>query len=424
MIRKNSRFKKVFFIIFLIFVLLLITISFLKASYNNTTSPGASYWQFQSIDTMKYSRDLARERLNDPSFNAIIEQQVKQIADTGATHIAIGTPYDDEFHPILQQWVRSARRNNLNVWFRGNWSGWEGWFDYPKITREEHIQKTKNFILQNPSLFKDGDVFSACPECENGGPGDPRITGDVEGHRQFLIDEYNVSKQAFQKIKKDIATNYNSMNGDVARLIMDRETTKALGGLVVVDHYVNTPEKLVADIREYAELSGGKVVLGEFGAPIPDIHGELNEEEQAAWIKKALELLTQTENLVGMNYWTSVGSSTALWDEDGVPHKAVEKLKSIYKPTFIRINVQNELGQSIKNVTLTAGEKAVHSESGQFVTVYLDETVHATISAEGYLSNKTVINGQNVTIVLKKEKESIFFKIQKILNNIFQPPQG
>src|SRR3990167_5091604 len=200
-------------------------------------APRATWWQVQSVDTMKYSRDLAREKLHDPAFTGLIDSQVRDIDSTGAIHVAIATPYDDEFLPVLKLWVTAARKYRLGVWFRGNFSGWEGWFEYPKISRDQHLAMTENFILSHPDLFRDGDIFSPCPECENGGPGDPRH------------------------------------NGDVARLVMDRPTTAALDGIVVVDHYVADPQKLVSDLVSLADSSGGQVVLGEFGVPIPGIHG-------------------------------------------------------------------------------------------------------------------------------------------------------
>ena len=85
---------------------------------------------------MKYSRDLAREKLDDPSFDKIIDKQMADISATGANYVAIGTPYDAEFIPMLKRWVASARKHNLHVWFRGNFSGWEEWFDYPKIDHD------------------------------------------------------------------------------------------------------------------------------------------------------------------------------------------------------------------------------------------------------------------------------------------------
>src|SRR3989344_1486296 len=77
--------------------------------------PTLKFWQVQAVDTMKFSRDMARAKLNDPEFDVVINQQIHAIADTGANYVAIGTPYDDEFVPILKRWVAAARRYGLSV---------------------------------------------------------------------------------------------------------------------------------------------------------------------------------------------------------------------------------------------------------------------------------------------------------------------
>ena len=293
-------------------------------------------WNLRAIDTVKYSRDIAREKLSDPTFYEEIDLQMKNIAETGASHVAIGTPYDAEFLPFLRQWVNSARKYRLNVMFRGNLSGWEGWFDYKGITREQHIAGIESFIVNNQDLFQDGDIFSSCTECENGGPGDPRMNGDVKGHREFLIKEYNMMKSTFKKINKDVDANYFSMNGDVARLVMDKETTKALDGLIVIDHYVDSVKKLDEDISEIAEDSGGKVVLGEWGAPIPDINGKMTEAEQALWVADAFKTLEKNNDLVGINYWTHMGSSTQMWNDDNSARDVVEIVKIYFSKMVIK----------------------------------------------------------------------------------------
>lgn len=284
----------------------------------------------RSIDTVKYSRDFAREKKQDLDFDKVITQHVSNIADTNATHIALGVPYDEEFIPFLKRWISVARKHNLKIWFRGNFSGWEEWFGYKKIDRATHIELTKEFILKNAQLFEDGDIFTPCPECENGGPGDPRHTKDVSGHRFFLISEYNTAKEAFSKIGKKVLSGYYSMNGDVAQLIMDKQTTAALGAIVVVDHYVKTPKILIEDIKNYAKISGGKVVLGEFGVPIPDINGKMSEEEQAKWLEEAFEEFKQIRELIGVNYWVSYGGTTELWRANGQAKQAVEVIKKYY----------------------------------------------------------------------------------------------
>lgn len=315
-------------------ILSLLIFYYLKTSATFTVKIEKPIWQIRSIDTVKYSRDLSREKMTDFSFDLVIDQQVKDIKKTGASYVAVGTPYDDEFTPFLKRWVASARRNNLRVWFRGNFSGWEKWFDYEGIDRQTHISKTEKFILGNPDLFADGDIFTPCPECENGGPGDPRKVGDVTEYREFLISEYNISNDAFKKINKRVASGYFSMNYDVAKLVMNPDTTKALGSVVVIDHYVASPMQISSDAKMLAKNSGGKIVLGEFGAPIEDLHGQMTEDEQAIWINRVLESLINTPEVIGVNYWVNVGGSTQIWDNKGNPKKAVDIIIKYYHPTL------------------------------------------------------------------------------------------
>jgi hypothetical protein len=346
-------------------------------------------WDFQGVDTMKYSRDRARQFLDDSRADQIIEAQILQVAILGATHVAIATPYDEEFIPVLQWWVNTARRYGLNVWFRGNWSGWEGWFDYPSITRAQHLAKSEAFVIAHPELFADGDYFSACPECENGGPGDPRMNGDVAGHRQFLIDEHTALQRSFKKIKKSVDTRLNSMNGDVARLIMDKSTTTQLGGIVTIDHYVKTPEKLAADIRDLALQSGGKIVLGEWGAPIPDIHGPFTPTQQADWVRRALALLVQEPSLSGMSYWVSVGGSTALYNDDGSKRPVVDELMQYWHPALARGRVIDQRSRGVRNARVQWGSRSVTTDNqGNFAIAYpVGHTIPVTVSAANHASS-------------------------------------
>lgn len=381
-------------------------------------NPSQKVWDIQSIDTVKYSRDLAKERMNDQAFDSVIDDQVKKISETGATHIALGTPYDKEFIPFMSRWVNSARKYNLKVWFRGNFSGWEHWFNYKPISREEHKELLKNFILNNEALFEDGDIFTSCTECENGGPGDPRKTGDVNGYRQFLIEEYIIGKEAMDSIDKDVSTNYFPMNYDVASLIMDKETTKSLDGIVVIDHYVKTPEQTNMDSTVLAANSGGKIVIGEFGAPIPDIHGQFSEQEQADWIEKTLLLLSQNENVIGINYWTAVGGSTQIWKVNGDKTLSVDVLKRFFSPTFIKGYIIDEAGNPIKEATIRGVlEKTVTNSSGQFSFAHLESGSKVVILAPGYyhVEAQNLPSDKTVKIILRAKEPSFTYNLQKML---------
>lgn len=313
---------------------LIIPIVSLVLNLNKSSIVKKSYlWDFMAVDTVKYSRDLTGQMIDKPEFDAVINEQVADIASLGATHIAIATPYDQRFVPFLERWVRSAREHKLKVWFRGNFSGWENWFGYERMTREEHKILLKEFIENNPGLFEDGDIFTSCPECENGGPGDPRLNGDPEGHKKFLIEEYQISIESFGQIGKKVNSGFYSMNYDVAKLIMDKETTTALGNIVVIDHYIKDPVEVAKDAKEIAAQSGGKVVLGELGAPIPDIHGEYTEEQQSKWIEEALTAASKTPEIIGINYWVNVGGSTRLWNDDGTRRKAADTIRKFFTTT-------------------------------------------------------------------------------------------
>ena len=377
-----------------------------------------NWWEVRSIDTMKYSRDLARAKLKDPAFNSVIDTQMKNIAGTGATHAAIGTPYDEEFRPILARWVAAARKYGLKVWFRGNWSGWEGWFGYPRITESEHIAKTVEFINKNREIFADGDIFTACPECENGQIGDPRNTGDADGYRKFLIAEYQATKKAFGENHQLVPSNYNSMNADVARLIMDKTTTAALDGLVVIDHYVASGQKLATDIKEIADRSGGQVVLGEIGVPIPDIHGFMSEEQQAAWMDETMSQLTPLRQLSGLNYWVNVGGTTSLWEATGPAKKAAGIVKNYYSPQVLTLKVTNEANQKIDSAEVAYHGRIFYTDRQGTVTFPLDPHDNKmSVGVKDYKKSDLVMaEGQSeVEVVLVKTNESWMFKLQKFI---------
>jgi hypothetical protein len=190
---------------------------------------------------------------------------------------------------------------------------------------------------------------------------------------------------AFAEIDVDVNYSFNSMNGDVARLIMDRPTTKALGGYIVVDHYVDKPEQLAEDVAEYGRLSGGKVILGEFGAPIPDIHGRMSDAQQAEWLEETMSLLIEEPALAGMNYWTGVGGSTQIWNSAGEAEPSVEVLRSYYTPKLLSGAVFTKEGDSVVGAKVTSLDKSVISqEDGTFELPYYQTMGNLVITSEGY----------------------------------------
>lgn len=201
------------------------------------------------------------------------------------------------------------------------------------------------------------------------------------------------------------------MNGDVARLIMDKPTTSKLGGIVTIDHYVDSPQQLVRDAQQIASQSGGKIVLGEFGAPIPDIHGQMHEIDQGEWIDQAFQSIIQTPEIIGMNYWTSYGGSTALWKEDHTPFKAVEIINKYYLPPILSGRVLDLQQQPIvgAEVRLSNTRYTFTNNQGYFTLANFSQPTILTVSAHNYQSVSYPVesmNQESITIFLPFEAHS------------------
>lgn len=310
-------------------------------------------WKIRSIDTMKTSRDMARDILTDGE----LEKELQTIKNLGANYVAIDTPYDEEFLPLLKRWVIFARRTGLKVWFRGNWSSWEGWFDYPKnMTPEEHNQETAKFIETNPDLFEDGDIFDPCSECENSGFW--KQPEDNAEYNQFIQDQRKVVKDSFSKIKKRVYTNIFSINGGRAKEVLSKKTLDTLDNVVTIDHYFKDPSSMSQYIDYFSQNYHTTVLVGEFGAPIPDINGSMNENEQAQFINEVFKIMYKDkENVLGINYNVLTGGTTSLLNEDGTPREATEIIKNYFIPGGISGTVTNTVGDRLPNIKVKTSDE-------------------------------------------------------------------
>lgn len=393
-------------------------LSFSTYTFFSDSAKVVNPFKFRAIDTMKYSRDLAEEKLYSKSFDAVIDAQMKLIEDSGATHVAIDTPYDEKFYPILKRWVDSARAHHLAVWFRGNFSGWEGWFGYGKISRASHEYMLNNFLSAHPELFQSGDIFSPCPECENGGPGDPRATGDAAGYNQFLTEEYVISKQAFNTMHKSV-TVYASMNADIAKGVIDKDTARALGGTILIDHYVQSPKQFISDVQSISKRLDAKIGIGEFGAPILDLNGEMSQQAQADYIDSILDLLYQNSSIVPLvNYWVLTGGSTALATDNGNAKPVYSIVKSYFTMPKISGKITDTLGEYMQGVTVSVSGTTYSTESegdGSYAIFLSHRYKKITFEKKGYKTVEITIPDdlEHVNykdVVLEPTNPSLWYK--------------
>ena len=100
---------------------------------------------------MKTSRDNAHRWKDDPKLYEYIDKELSAIVEMGANCVALDTPYNDEFLPYLKQWVTAARKKKLMIWYRGNFSEWEGWFNYKRgMSADELIKRSNAFFHVMP----------------------------------------------------------------------------------------------------------------------------------------------------------------------------------------------------------------------------------------------------------------------------------
>ena len=380
----------------------------------------------QSIDTMKYSRDISGQVLDNPAhFKLLVDKQMALISGAGATHVAIGTPYDAKFLPVLRLWVASARAHHLSVWFRGNFSGWEGWFDYQKIDRDEHKRLLKHFLTSTPDLFINGDVFTPCPECENGGTGDPRQTGDVSGYNNFLIEEKSIADAAFA-LQHKIITVYPSMNADIAKYVISDAVTRAFGGTVLIDHYVRTPEQFASDIQAIPQKINAQIGLGEIGAPIPDLNGDMTEAEQATYVDRLFAAMYMHSDVIPVvNYWVLSGGTTALVNDDGSTRKVYEVLQNYFKAVDVHGTVRNSLGENISTVTLKVKGGPLSVKTTSSYQIFIPRQYHEfSVEAEGYASTSLVLPSGTTTMSLRHDfflqpvHPSVWYKFMLFFNKL------
>ncbi len=318
--------------------------AYYKYSKENLKQPvlkaGIYPWSVRSIDTQvvsKHWENVSRES---------IKEQVNLIKVNGANYVAIGTPYDRL--EDMRMWVEEIHSAGMNVWFRSHWIGWEGDEGVPATLKpNEYLEKTKNFIVSNPELFREGDSFAVCVEAENVGIGLGMRFLNWEEFKTFLLNEIFVANQVFEEIgmKGKIHTNWLSVNGWTAKNILNKELSGIIG-MVTVDNYVgqtktigesDSSEKLVNqtldDLNTIHEKLNVPILIGEWGY---QIYQPVSDVRQANVINQMFMKLRTLDYLIGVNYWVHMGNTSSIFsDKSGsnpTPRLGAEVLRYYFNP--------------------------------------------------------------------------------------------
>lgn len=291
------------------------------------TPPSSSQdnWSVKSVDAQVMSKYWAVTDENQ------IRSLVKADKAIGAKQIAVSANYNN--YNLLKKWADVIHSEGLNVWFRGHWDEWDSW-EKPEIkngiTSGEYLNKTKQFIIAHPELFRAGDSFTMCVESENAAWWTGIDHGPFNGWddwRAFTRNQVTYADDAFSQIGLGgkVKTNWINMNGWVAWNELDQTTVNTLGQLTL-DHIIDWTD----DINTYKNALFSGNGNGFYGYDeyhnkwnVPMMAGEwgystFNQNVDPVYQKELTSAIfkefANRPYIVGINYWIDVGHASRLFD--------------------------------------------------------------------------------------------------------------
>lgn len=263
---------------------------------------------YKSVDIMKLSKDNVLNPLSD-TYMRIVAQNLRM---SGLSHISISVPLD--YPDYAKRWAQAIHGFGLKVLHRGTWNAIEGLYgvekavgmNRPPDTINYWVSKTREYILSNPTLFEDGDLWGPLPErTENIFQDETSfLPYDEPGIQANYVDFFNRlvddCKVAFEQIGKQVkigftANNYSEVaSGWIYQSFFDK------AGITCVDHYgvTHTPSEMDGDLRGIYASKVKPVFLQEWGNYWNN--GDIHD----AWAMfDTLTILANDGVLVGFNYW-------------------------------------------------------------------------------------------------------------------------
>lgn len=326
-----------------------ITANFKQELLAEPILPTGYPWSVRSIDTQvitKHWEKVPRES---------IRNQISLLKSLGVNYIAIATPYNKP--QDMKMWADEIHNQGLNVWFRSHWNEWEGVNKAPNVmTPRESLQKTKQFIVSNPTLFKEGDAFTVTVEPEQAGIGLGKKFASWDEYRSYLLNQITTANEGFEQIGlyPKIHTNWLSTNGWVVENVLTQDVVDKLG-IIVIDHYspqsrtigaLDNPDDIAkqmsSDLDFYYSKWKKPIMLGEWGY---QIYQDTDDPHQAETIQKVLTALSTKDYLVGMNYWSHMGHHSKIIDDHQggnlTLRPSAQVLKDLYTATSSAIVKSN-----------------------------------------------------------------------------------
>ncbi|MDO8658361.1 MAG: glycosyl hydrolase, partial [Candidatus Levybacteria bacterium] len=196
-----------------------------------------------------------------------------------------------------------------------------------------------------------------------------------------------------------------------AKDVLDQKTFNTLDNVVSIDHYVSDPQNMADYVDYFSQKYHTKVLVSEFGAPIPDLNGSMTEKEQADFVNVVFEnLYKKSDNVIGVNYYVLSNGTTALLNDNYTPRQAFDIVTNYFTPAVVQGTVINTLGDPVKEVIVKTekGYSKTKTDSQGHYSLFIPPPRSVTIIAGG---NAYDTKMQNVFIKTKSKELTYNFTL-------------
>jgi hypothetical protein len=289
------------------------------------------------------------------------------------------------------------------------------------------LTKATRLITTHPELFKDGDIFDACPECENGGfwP-QPRKDAD---YNLFIQKKQDILHAAFLSIHRSINSHFPSIIGGRSKDVLNQATYDSLIDVTAIDHYVKDPQNYSDYIQYFWNNFHTRTVFSEVGAPIPDLHGNMTEDQQADFMQQVFsQMYKNREHVIGVNYWVYNNGTTGLASPTNQWRKVATVLANFFQSANLNGTVTNNIGEKLANASIQVNDLTTAKTDGNGaygLPIPARTSYTLTFSASGYISQtQTIILERNqnkvISVKLLPVKKDVLYQLKEASQDLKQ----
>lgn len=315
-------------------------------------------WVLQSVDLMKYTKDVVCGTQPSDTF---IANSISRAVELGATHVGIATPYENptcgSSRDLAVRWITAARAAGLKIWHRHAHLAFEGIYSTSKTKSPDGTRfhtATANWITANADLIAPGDIFTPEAEPQNGGIagvtycGNPSVCqfSSAADFNEWLRTAQLVSKLALQANGFDVATTLGDSNGVFVGLYgfdgfvtwgndnpdhvgtskLEASTVAAMDNIIAIDHYPSA-QSMATDLDEaHAMWPNAQYVIGEYGTI-----GATTETARQTAAEDAFSAFAARSWIKGVNYWHLHWSNEGLLNTDFTKRANFTVVEGYYK---------------------------------------------------------------------------------------------